>query len=125
MSGRKTILDPFKVMDAASMGADVTGPWTDVHGIDNVLYLIAFTGTPTGSFSVEACDFANASTPDTPVQVPVGLISATGSAAPAAAGAAAEIGIDINQIPGRYLRLKYARTAGTGSLTAIVSGKGV
>lgn len=119
------MLDPFVVINGVSMGADVTGPWTDVHGVDNILYLVSFTGTPVGVFSIEASDFANGVSPDTPIPLPVGLVSATGGSVPAAGGSADQIGIDINQIPGRFLRLKYTRTSGTGALTAIISGKAV
>lgn len=119
MSGRKTILDPFLVATGASMGGDIVGPWTDVHGVDNIFYALSFTGSPVGSFSFEA-------SPDLIVLIPLplGLLAGT-TAAPAAAGSADQIGIDMTQLPARYVRMKYTRTSGTGSLTAWISGKAV
>lgn len=116
---RKTVLDPYKLADAQSLGASIDAPWTDAHGIDNVAYAFDFTGSPVGTFSFEA-------SPDKVTLIPLPLSSLSGGlSAPAAAGSADQIGVDLHQLPARYVRFRYTRTSGTGSLTAWITGKAV
>lgn len=88
-------------------------------------YLVVWTGSPTGTFTVEVSnDF---------VPSPIGVIpkdSDTGtwvtlalSATVAATGSGSSAFIDIDTIGATWIRLKYTRSSGTGVLNATISGK--
>jgi len=90
------------------MSATITGPKTVVEQFDAVSFFLEFTGTPTGTFTIEwsnddinwyALDFGS-------------TISAV--------GAAGNHKIDINLITFKFLRVVYTRTGGVGSLDAII-----
>jgi hypothetical protein len=110
---RKNALLPVHLLSGQSMGASVTGPWTDIGWLDNLVFNIAFTGTPTGTFAVQA----------SPDQTLVQQIELSGT--PTASGAADDIRIEMNQVPDKFIRLVYTRTSGTGTLSCWISGKEV
>lgn len=93
------------------MSGSLTSVSTDIRWIDNLIMYIAITGTPTGTFTVETSG-------DQVTWFDIGL-----SPAPAATGGAKTIRIDMNQLPDSYIRLKYNRTSGTGTLNASLAGK--
>lgn len=112
MSTGKRTLSPYLVISAGTMGGDLTqATYTDIQNMDNVSVQLVWTGTPTGTFYVDgSLDKATWT-----------ALSLSPSAA--AAGAASSILIDLNQLSFPYIRVRYVRTSGTGTLNAYISGK--
>lgn len=109
--GRKQVSLPYQLLNGESMGASFTSAATNVTYTDVVGYQLKWTGTPTGTFDVEATvDGSN-------------WEALTLSPAPQATGGAGGTLISLNQIPYAQVRLKYTRTSGTGSLSAWVMTK--
>lgn len=104
------------------MGGDVTSSVTNIQFLDNIAYQVNFTGTPVGTFSVEvSVDHAQDSQGNVTV---TGTWNAlTLSPTPAASGAAGSAYIDLNQLSAAYVRIKYTRTSGTGTLNGYITGK--
>lgn len=105
MSVRKNVTLPFKFFDGASMATNQTSIESDVTYLDNMGIGMVWTGTPTGTFSIEA------KVGESPWQ-DIGLTGIT------AAGAAGEHVINLNQLPFNKIRIVYTATSGSGSLTA-------
>lgn len=109
----------FTLVSAVSMGADITSSAVDARGWDNVDFELLASGSPVGSFFVD-CTLTEPSPPASTSQTWVALgITPT----PAVSGSASNLVIEINQTGCSYLRLRYVRTSGTGTLTAYVSEK--
>lgn len=108
---RKNNLNNVPLITAGDMSASITSPSVDIRWFDNLIMYISFSGTPTGTFSVETSG-------DQVTWFDIGL-----SPAPAATGSGNTIRISMNQLPDSYIRLKYTRTSGTGTLTASLAGK--
>lgn len=96
------------------MGGDITGTAMDISGLDNIGVQLVFTGTPTGTFTIQGSNdnttWANITTSPT-------TISASGSAS--------DHLISLSGLPFHYLRVKYTRASSTGTLNAYVTGKAV
>jgi hypothetical protein len=108
---RKNNLNNIPLITSGVMTASITSPAIDIRWFDNLIMYIRFTGTPTGTFTVETSgDQTN-------------WFELTLSPAPAAVGAANTIRIQFTQIADSYIRLKYNFTSGTGALTATLAGK--
>jgi hypothetical protein len=79
--------------------------------VDNVAFQFNFTGTPTGSFFVDGTlDSTNWSA----------LVL---SPAPAASGSAGTLLVNLSQLAFPYIRFRYTRSSGSGSLDTWISFK--
>lgn len=106
------------------MGANVTSAVTNIQFLDNIGVQFNFTGTPTGTFSVEiSADYEQDTNGN--VTNAGNWVSLVLSPIPAAAGAADSIYIDITQISAPWVRAKYTRTSGTGTLNGFITAKQV
>jgi len=123
MSARKTVLIPFKLVSGQSMASTVTSAAVNVQYLDNIAFQAIFTGTPTGTFSVQVSLDHQENFVGTGVVTPGTWTNLTLSPVPAATGAAGSVVIDLNQISAPWVRLVYTPTSGTGTLNAYVSGK--
>lgn len=108
---RKNHLNDVSLVTSGNMASDITSDGIDLRWLDNIIIYISFSGTPTGTFSVEV-------SPNESDWYELDL-----SPVPAASGTADTIRIDINQLGDSYLRLKYTRTSGTGTLNSKIVGK--
>lgn len=122
---RKNVLYPYKMMDEVSLGASITGSPIRIEFLDNIaMQIIATNSNAVGTFSVEGsldCKFSEGG-----VVVNSGTWTAiTLSPVPTLASANATILLDLNQLSFPYIRLKYTRVSGTGTVTAYISGKAV
>lgn len=108
----KTIVDYPKYVDGTSMGASIDCPSTNIMYVDRVGYQISYTGTPTGTFSVEISN-DNAT-----------WEAMTLSTAIAAAGSPDNHFIDC-ETAAKYIRLKYIRSSGTGALYVALTTKSI
>lgn len=124
MSGRKSNLIKYQTVTSGSMGADVTSAVTNIEFQDNIGVQLNFTGTPVGTFAVQvSIDYgqdAYGNVTSTGNWIPISL-----STTPTAAGAADQIYISLNQLDAPWIRVKYTRTSGTGTLNAYICGKQV
>lgn len=98
----------------------ITSLVTEIRGFDNIAYEIDFTGTPTGTFSVEVSNSYDPITNPNQVFIPLVL-----SPVPVASGTAGFIGIDINQSGFQWIKLVYVNISGSGVLNSFVTGKAI
>lgn len=122
MSSRP-FLKPHVVVDGESMAGNVTSDPTIIQTIPCVGYTIVWTGTPTGSFSVEVSNDYNAGGINGGEAEAGTWVAITLSTAVSATGGADSAFIDIREISAYAIRLKYTRVSGTGTLTATIAGK--
>lgn len=119
----KNTLGPVKIISAESMGADITGPATNIQWLDNIAIQLNFTGTPTGDFKIQGS--SDHQEVNGVVTNEGNWVDITLSPSPAAAGAANQILINMNLLSFPFIRIFYDRTSGTGSLDAWISGKAI
>ncbi len=96
----------------------LTSEITEIRGFDNISYEADFTGTPTGTFSVQVSNSYDPITNPNAVFVILPL-----SPTPVASGSSGVVGIDINQSGFKWIKLVYTNASGSGTLNAYVSGK--
>lgn len=107
---RKSILEPYSIVSAGDMSADVTSPETSVKNLDQITYEIVWSGTsPVGEIQVQTL------VKDVWQAIALPTISVSG-------GTGNHL-ITINSASHFHkLRVKYIRTSGTGSLTINIIG---
>lgn len=120
----KNVLLPFAVVAAGDMSASITSPPTNVQYLDNIIYTFVWTGSPTGTFAFQVSEDYQPGTGGTVINAGT-WIPLTLSATIAATGGADNALIDLNQLPGSWVRFVYTRSSGTGTLAAYISGKAV
>lgn len=120
---RKLTLAPYKVIDAASMGASLTSTVTNIQYLDNVGVQLNFTTSDAvGTFQVQvSMDYSQDAAGN--VLNAGNWVTLTLNPSPTSASATDHIYIDINQVSAPYMRVTYTRTSGTGTLTAYITGK--
>jgi len=122
MSSRP-FLKPFTIFSATSTGTSLTqSPPTIINQLPLVSFSMSWTGTTTGTFSVEASDDYSIN-PDGTVKNAGTWNSLPFSTTVAAVGSQGHGMYDVFGCGAYALRLVFTRSAGTGSLTAIVTGK--
>lgn len=124
MSRGKNTLKKFLTIAAGDMSASITSGATNIQFLDNVGAQLHFTGTPTGTFSVEV-SMDHEQDSQGAVSVAGNWVALPLSPSPVASGAADDIYIDMNQLSAPWIRLKYTRTSGTGTLAAYICAKEV
>lgn len=85
---------------------------TYVYNLDSMGIQFTWTGTPTGTISILAC---NDNINFIPLTLPPSMTQPAGSAG--------GFLLEFQQFPYAYIQIKYANTAGSGTLLAIISGK--
>jgi hypothetical protein len=117
----KNFLHKQVIVNQSMTGVGViTSQITSIRGFDNVFYDIQFTGTPTGTFSVQVSSSYDPLTNPNAIFIPLVL-----SPVPVASGSDGVIGIDINQEGAQWIKLVYTNSGGTGNLNAYVSAKAI
>lgn len=121
----KSALSPFQVVKNASMATSVTSQVTVVTNTDNIVYVARWTGTPTGTFSVNTSSDYVPAPGGTGAPVNAGTWQALPlSASVSAVGSADDARIELSQLPDHYVQLVYTAVSGSGTLNVYVSGKG-
>lgn len=108
---RKHVLKKHQVVTAGDMSSDVTSDPTNIENLDHIAYQAVWTGTPTGSVTIEGTvdgDTWTTITLDTTIS---------------AAGSADDALIVLNNLPFVSIRLKYTASSGSGTLNVNISGK--
>lgn len=110
MARKNTLV--YQNITNGDMSGNITSVVTDISNTDNIGIHLVFTGTPTGSFFIDASiDGAQFSAMD------------FGSPGPLAGGSADSIILNIQQCPYRKLMVRYVASSGTGTLNAWISTK--
>lgn len=117
--GRKNAITPFASIDAGDMSGDILGAITDLMHLDNVCYQAKWSGTsPLGEIQILVTNDDASNPAITPVWSELDF----GSTISIASDSGEHL-ININQIPAKFMRPKYARTSGTGTLTVTMTSK--
>lgn len=129
MAGKN--LEVYPVISSGSMSGSLTSSITCIKRMDNIGLVLVATGTPEGTVIVECSSDFRTNSDGTDGSVinagswfPLNVLDTTG-ASPAFSGAAKTIGIDLNQIPFPFIRVRYVRSSGTGTLNAYISAKSI
>ncbi len=124
----RTVIRPHTAIDAVSMGASITSSATVLQSVSMLNYAVTWTGTtPVGTLAVEASndckvDGAGAVTGGTWNAIPLDLNGVTVTSIPISGNTGNGM-IDIDGLAAYATRLVYTRSSGTGSMTAVVTGK--
>lgn len=118
---RKNVLERYQAITNGDMSASIISPVTSCKFLDNIFIELVATGTPNGTYYVEASNdyqididgnVLNAGT-----WVPLPIVEST------AINGAANIVFDINQLSAPFIRMHFVRTGGTGTLQMYISAK--
>lgn len=121
MSSRP-FLKPFPVIVDGDMSGDITSDVTIINYMSGVSYDISWTGTPTGTFSVEVSN-SYSTNPDGSVANAGTWSAVTLSGSVTASGSADNGMINLAGLEVYAIRLVYTATSGTGTLNAVICGK--
>lgn len=117
MSSSRSTIEPYALLNAASLNTDQTSPATNLKRLDSGCLTIETTGTPTGQIYVEISNDAGLVSQPNWYSLPGVTIQ------PLTGGADTHI-VNLNTIDFPWIRVRYARTSGTGTITATISAKG-
>jgi hypothetical protein len=108
----KNFLPVFPLITNANMASPITSPATDIRYLDDIGVQLTWTGTPTGTFSV------NVSTDK------INWVPLTLPQSPVASGAPGSIYIDIFALSAPYIQVTYSGT-GAGVLNCNITAKAI
>lgn len=106
-------------LTAVSSTQTVTSLVTNIYLKKLVSLQFVWTGTLTGTFSVQVSSDYDPHKPTNATWTPM-----TFSVAPVTAGSAGNVFIDIVATSAVYLRVVYTNASGSGNLTSTISAKG-
>jgi hypothetical protein len=117
----KRRLGPFKLINAVSMGASIISKLANIQLTDNI-------GIQCDTTSTDAEGVLNIEVSADHVQDAEGNVLVDGhwtvlTTATISTGIPTPVYFDLNQLSAPWLRVRYARTSGTGTLTATLVGK--
>jgi len=119
MTHRKTILKPYKIFDAVSLTANRNSSGTDVSYMNSGALQINVSAGITGQLYVEASndrvDNVKQEQPSNWYDLGISLAPLTGSAE--------NYLIDFQCFGFNWLRVRYAHTSGSATITATISAK--
>jgi hypothetical protein len=126
----KRYLPSFLAINAGDMSASITSPASRIKYDDNIVYSLIWSNGVglSGNFSFEvSVDHVET---DAGVVTKAGTwedlgVVGTDSNPPIVSGASGHHTISMNQIPAPFIRCKWNRTGGTGTLNVFVAGKGL
>lgn len=120
---RKNVLLPYNIVDAVSMGADITSKPINTQFLDNIGVQIKWTSSDAvGVIEIQGSN--NCKVDGNGAYVSGDFYALTFS--PSLTQPASNNGgylVNINQFPYSFLRVFYDRTSGTGTLSVVVTGK--
>jgi len=119
----RPLLKPHPVITNGDMSANITSAVTIIQMLSLISYSVSWTGaSPVGEIIVEVSDDyalnADGSVKNAGTWSPLPL-----SATATVTGNSDSGVIDISSMPAYAIRLRYARTSGTGTLTSIITCK--
>lgn len=122
MSQRKSGLLQFQSLSSVSMAGTVVSSVTNIVYLDNIGVQFNFTGNATGNFAVQiSADYKQDNNGN--VLNPGSWVNMDLDPAPAAAGVADNIYVDIIGTSAPWMRFQYSHGSGSGVLSAWVTAK--
>lgn len=118
------LLKPYQLFTAHSMTSSFTSGAVEIRNQDNVGVQFHWTGSPTGTFSIEISS-NHLEDSEGNIQVAGNWVNIPLSPAITATGAGDDAYVDLNQMSAAYVRVKYTASMGTGNLDVFVTAKGV
>jgi hypothetical protein len=119
MSRKNVLTTNIPVIKNQSMAASFNGPPTSITYLDNLMIQIVYTGTPTGTFAIQASnDYDPDISPATTNWITLPL-----SGTPTAAGSGDSIDIQMTGVGSPWIRLAYTASGGAGNLNMWINGK--
>lgn len=118
----KNSIGSARVVTNASMAADVTSLITNIQFLDNIYYQAIWSAgsTPVGVITVEVSASYDPTT-NTAGTWDALTLPVTANVS----GNSGSISLDLNQLSMPWIRLKYTRTSGSGTLNVYMSAKEV
>lgn len=109
---------PYQILAAGDMSASLSTNGVDMLSLPFGAIELVWTGTPTGTFTVDGSIDA--------VTSPSGVTNwfNTGTTVTAPAGSASSTLVNLTTIGYRWIRVSYTRVSGSGSLAVTIFGKG-
>lgn len=128
MSDRPIIVPNLNkpLINGTSMATSINGPATIINKLPGISYDVAWTGTPTGTFSVQVSNTysqdaqGNVANAGNWTTLPAGSFTGT---LPAPAGSPGNGFIDVLGTEAYAIRLVYSAVSGAGALTVLASAK--
>jgi uncharacterized membrane protein len=111
-----------KIFTSASMATDLASLVSNIANIDAVSMQIDFGAGATGSFSLQVSDNYAAADPTLATWVTIPVLDQNG-AAPSISGSAGTFFLNA-WVTATWCRLIYTRGSGSGTLNAMITGKG-
>lgn len=130
---RKNTLQSYKTINAGDMStASLTSTVTSIQYLDDIGVQFTWSGSPVGTFAVQvSADFVrddtNGQVMNTGHWVPIvlsywnGTVFVTDTSLPTSVGS--PIYVDLALLSAPWIRVVYTKTSGTGTLTAVITGK--
>jgi len=117
---RKNVIQPYKAIDAGDMSGDITqSPPTDAIYLDNMCYHIVWSGSsPVGEIKVQVTNDDYDKTGVVPTWTDLDFGTTIGIS-----GSSGSHILSVNQYPGKWVRIKYIRTSGSGTLNVKLVAK--
>lgn len=134
MSDRKNNLLSFPTIKAGDMStSSLTSSVTNIQYLDNIGLQFTWTGSPVGTFQVQiSADYAqdiNENVTNQGNWVPItlsyfnGTDFVTSTTIPTSVGSPVYIDLDLLSAP--WIRSVYTRVSGSGTLTEVITAKGL
>lgn len=134
MSGRKSNLGTFQVITSGDMAAaSITSTVSSIEFLDDIGYQFNWSGSPVGLISIEvSADHKQDAQGNVTVAgnwVPLLFSYWNGSAFVTATSIPTSVGspvyIDLALLSAPWIRAKYTKTSGTGTINAFITAKQV
>lgn len=120
---KKNAIEPFAVIAAGDMSGDITSAFTDIRYLDNVAYTVSWDGTsPAGEILVDVTmdDVQNSAQNPSPLWTPLDF----GTTISVSGNTGNHI-LNLTQLGFAFIRLRYDRTSGTGTMRVKIESKSV
>lgn len=134
MAARKNILSVYDIISSGNMSvSSLTSLVTSIQYLDDVGIQFTWSGSPTGTFAVEvSADYAvdiNGNVTNSGNWVPLTFTYWSGTAFVTAFSIPSSVGspiyLDLALLSAPYIRAVYTKSAGSGTLQAVITAKQV
>lgn len=118
---RKNVLASYKAIVNGNMAGNLTSAITNISFLDNIVIQLNATGSPSGTYTIEtSADYAQDSQGNVINAGNWNQLTLNPTADITGAGITT---IELNQIPGPYIRVKYTAASGSGTLNMYIAAK--
>lgn len=133
MSDRKNNLLSYPIIQSGDMSGSLLSKVTNIQYLDNIGLQYTWSGAPVGFLSAEiSADYAqdingNVTNPGNWVPLTLSYFNGTDfvttTLIPTSVGSPVYLDLDLLSAP--WIRARYTRTSGTGTLTTVITAKGL